>query len=388
MSDLKQQTISGIIWSAVERFGTMSISFVSNIVLARLLSPDDFGCIGMLAIFIALSNTFLEGGFGSALIQKKTPTQADFSTVFYWNVLLSLFLYVTLFLLSPAIAVYFHEPKLTPILRVQALILIPNSLSVVHANMLRKSLQFRKLARIILFPTLLGAVVGIILAYRGLGVWSLVAFQLLNASCLTMLYWRNNEWRPSFEIDLKSFTALFSYGGFILISNLLNTLMENIQGLLIGRKFSASIMGYYAQARKLEDIPATSLSSITSQVTFPVFSKIQDNKEAIFVAHRKITIALNTVIFPIMLMLIVLAEPLIITIFSEKWSNSISLFRILCLGGMANCLVSVNYNLYISSGNSKKAFKWNTYKQIIGIINILIGLNWGVKGMLYGMVVN
>lgn len=388
MSELRNQTISGILWTSVERFGTLGISFATNVILARLLTPDDFGIIGMLAIFIALSNTFLEGGFGAALIQKRNPSQTDYSTVLYWNIFFSVFLYVVLFSCSPLIAVFFHNEKLIVIIRVQALILIPNSLSVVHSSILRKTLQFKKLARIILIPSFLSAIIGITLAYNGWGVWSLVAFQLSNSLFLTIFYWYSIKWTPSFVFDFQSFRRLFSYGGFILISNLLNTLMDNIQGLLIGRKFSAATMGFYTQARKLEDIPATSLSSITSQVTFPVFSKIYDDKKAVFEAHRKITIALNAIVFPLMSLLIVLADPIFIVIFSEKWVDSIPLFRVLCLGGMANCLISVNYNLYISSGKSKQMFKWNTIKQLFGLVNIIIGLHWGVVGMLYGMVVN
>lgn len=388
MSSLKDQTISGLIWTSLERFGTMGISFITNLILARLLSPDDFGTIGMLAIFIMLSNTFVEGGFGAALIQKKNPTQTDYSTVFYWNVFLSVVLYGILFIGSPFIADFFNNNSLCTILRVQALILIPNSLSVVHANILRKQLQFKVLARMYLVPAFLGASCGVVMAYCGFGVWSLVAYQLVNSVCLTIMLWFNHKWVPAFAFDLKAFRQLFSYGGFLLVSSLLNTLMENIQGLLIGKNFSASTMGYYTQAKKLQDIPVTTLSSITSQVTFPVFSKINDDMDTLNSAHRRILKTLNFLVFPLMIMLIAVAEPLFIVLFSEKWINSIPLFKILCLSGLFNCFISVNYQLFVSSGRSKQMFWWNIVRQVVCISSIVIGMYWGVEGMLYAMVLN
>lgn len=388
MSSLKEQTISGLIWTSLERFGTMGISFITNLILARLLSPDDFGTIGMLAIFIMLSNTFVEGGFGAALIQKKNPSQTDYSTVFYWNIFLSLVLYGVLFMSSPFIAYFFKNEDLCAILRVQALILIPNSLSVVHANILRKQLQFKVLARMYLVPAFLGASCGVVMAYCGFGVWSLVAYQLVNSVCLTIMLWFNHKWVPGFAFDMKAFRQLFSYGGFLLISSLLNTLMENIQGLLIGKNFSASTMGYYTQAKKLQDIPVTTLSSITSQVTFPVFSKINDDIGTLNSAHRRILKILNFLVFPLMIMLIAVAEPLFIVLFSEKWINSIPLFKILCLSGLFNCFISVNYQLFVSSGRSKQMFGWNIVRQVVCISNIVIGMYWGVEGMLYAMVLN
>lgn len=388
MSTLKEKTVSGVLWSFLERFGTMGISFITNLILARLLTADDYGTVGMLAIFIMLSNAFVEGGLGSALIQKQNPTQDDYSTVFLWNVLLSITLYFLLFVLSPYIAAFYNNQSLTAVLRVQAIILIPNAFSVIPANVLRKQLKFQVLARKYLFPAFLGAVISIIMASNGLGVWSLVGYQLVNSFVLSFVLWKDSSWSLSFHFSFRALRSLLSFGGFILLSSLLNTFMENIQGLLIGKFYSPATMGYYTQARKLQDIPATSLSSVTSQVTFPVFSQIQNDAEALSIAHHKVLCALNYIVIPLMVLLMVISEPLIMVLYSEKWINSIPLFRILCLSGIVNCMISVNYQLFVSAGNSRKMFRWNIIRHIIGLASILIGMHWGIKGMLYGIVLS
>ena len=388
MSTLKDKTINGIGWSALERFGTLGISFLANVVLARLLSPDDFGTIGLLAIFILLSNTFIDGGFGAALIQKKDTTNRDYSTIFYWNIVLAILLYAILYFSSPLIASFFHTPILKKVLRVQALILITNSLGVVHVSIIRKELKFKLLTYAYFFPMLISAIVAILLAYKGWGIWSLVALQLINSLLQVVFLWALNTWRPSFEFDFKSFKGLFSYGSFLLLSNLINTFCDNFQGLLIGRKFNSSLMGYYSQAKKLEEVPTLTLTTITSQVTFPVFSKINGDKESLFSAHKKSLRLLNLVNTPLMVLLYVIANQLFILLYSEKWIVSIPYFQILCIGGLANCLQSVNYSVYIASGRSRQMFRWNIIKRMIGILLMIIGVNWGIEGVLYGMVVS
>ena len=217
MSDsLRERTISGMLWSFMQKFGTMAIAFVANIVLARLLTPDDYGCIGMLLIFIAVANTFIDGGFGSALIQKKEPTQEDYSTIFYWNLFLSIVLYGILFFTAPFIADFYEISLLTPVLRVQGGVLILNALSIIQCNQLRKQLRFRLIASVNLTASLLSVVITIVLAWIGWGIWALVAQQLLFSLFNAILFWSFNKWVPSFLFSKKSFKELFGFGGFIL----------------------------------------------------------------------------------------------------------------------------------------------------------------------------
>ncbi len=387
MSDsLKQQTVSGIIWSAIQRFGTMTITFVSNIVLTRLLNPDDFGCIGLLAIFIVVANVFINGGFAAALIQKPAPTSADYSTAFFWNIIVSLLFYAGLYLAAPAIAGFYHIPLLASILKIQGLILIINALSVIQLSILRKKLQFKSLSVIQIIAALISAGIAIPLAFNGLGVWALVVQQLLNSAITTITLWFVCKWQPLWLFSWQSFKQLFGYGAFLLLSDLLNSVCDNIQGLIIGRRFTAGDMGYYAQAKKLAEIPTESISQVVSLVSFPVFAKLQDDQSKLRAAVQKSLTLMNFINFPLMLLLIVVAEPLLTLLYSAKWTESIPYFQILCLSGIVNCIQSVNYQVVCAVGKSKTIFRWNIIKRTVGIGLILIGMYWGITGILWGMV--
>lgn len=386
--DLKRKAFSGILWSSVQKFGTMGISFVSNIVLARLLTPEDYGCIGMLMIFILVANTFIDGGFGSALIQKKEPTQEDYSTIFYWNLFLSIVLYVLLFLAAPLIARFYHLPLLSSVLRVQGFVLILNSLSIIQQNRLRKQLLFKKLSVVSIVSALLSLVITIYLAYVGWGVWALVAQQLLMSGFNAVLYWIVGKWKPSFVFSKQSFKELFGFGGYILSSNLINTLCNNVQGLLIGKFFSPVIMGLYAQARKLEEVASTSFSSVVDQVSYPVLSTVQNDKQMLISVLRKLIMSLAYVCFPMMILLILIGDSLIVLLYSTKWIGCVPYFRILCVAGMAICLQGVNYNAVAAIGKSRELFKWTIIKRVVGLCLIVLGF-WALKieGLLWGMVV-
>lgn len=384
---LKQKAVSGVIWSAAQQFGTQVIAFLSNLVLARLLSPDDYGCIGLLAIFIAISNVFITGGFVSALIQKKDATEIDYTTAFWWNIVISVALYAVLFLTAPFIASFYHSPELSDILRVLGLLLPISGLSVVQNTILRKTFKFDKLARIDVTSAIISVFVSITLAFCGWGVWSLVAQQLVARITRVFFLWYGTTWYPRLVFSVESFRDMFSYGSFLLLSDLLNNLVDNIQGLLIGRRYSASDMGFYSQARKLEEIPTTTISYLVGNVTFPIYSKIQDEKERLRDAVRRSLAMMNYINFPLMIMLIVIAKPLLLTLYSDKWFNSVEYFQILCIAGLVNCMQSVNYQVVAACGRSKALFQWNIVKRCVGIALMLIGMYFGVKGILWGMTI-
>lgn len=384
---LSRKTSLGIIWSSFHRFGVMLISFISNIILARLLSPDDFGCIGLLAIFITISSVFIDGGFGSALIQKRDLEHKDCSTMFLWNIILSLVLYFIMFTLAPFVSIYYKIPLLSSVLRVQGVVLILNAFSIIQTNLLRKHLQFKKLAIINVLASLISVTIAIYLANNNYGIWSLV-IQQISYSLFNMIFlWKVTNWYPKMEFSRDSFCELFSFGGFVLLSNFVNTLCNNIQGLLIGRFFTPAIMGYYSQAQKLESVSSTSISSIIDQVCFPVFSEIQDNKIKLQDTLSRFIKTIAYVCFPIMFILILIAKPLIILLYSEVWIKSISYFQILCVAGLAICLQNINYYAVISIGKSKEIFKWTFIKRIIGLGLLLIGFSLlGIWGLLWGQV--
>lgn len=386
-SNLKHRTITSMIWVAFQRFGTMILSFIANLVLANLLTPNDFGCIGLLAIFIALSQTFIDGGFGAALIQKNQPTQDDFSTIFFWNIGLSIIIYSIIYLCAPLVAGFYEMPILTNLLRVQAIILIINAFAVVPRSLLRKRLQFNNLAIIDLLSATVGISIGIILAFKEWGVWSLIAYQLSTSLCQIAGLWLASQWSPSITFSTQSFKSLFKYGSFLLMSDLLNTFCDNIQGLIIGKRFSTTTMGYYSQAKKLEEMPTTSIAYVVSQVAFPVFSNIKDEQSSLYVAHKQCIHAANYINIPLMLLLIVIAEPLVLFLYTDKWIEAVPFFQILCVSGLVNSLQSINYHLYVAKGYSKSMFKWNILKRTISVTLIFCGAAINIEGLLWGMVI-
>ena len=384
---LKQKTVSGMIWSFVQRFGVMIISFFSNIILARLLTPDDYGLIGMLMIFILVANTFVDGGFGSALIQKKNPTEKDYSTIFYWNLFLSVVLYILLFLCAPYIARFYKLPLLSSVLRVQGVVLILNSLSIIQQNRLRKQLLFKQLSLVGISAAFLSLVITIYLAYSGWGVWALVAPQLMLSLFNAVLYWTVGKWIPKLVFSTKSFKELFGFGGFLLLSNLINTLCNNIQGLLIGRFFSPHTMGLYSQARKLEEVASTSLSSVVDQVSYPVLAEVQNDRLQMIKVIKKLVTSIAFFSFPAMLLLIVIAKPVIIFLYSDKWVECVPYFQILCLAGLAISLQNINYYAVAAIGKSRTLFNWTLIKRVLGIVFIIVGfVLYGICGLLIGMV--
>ena len=388
-SNIKNKTISGMVWSFVQKFGTMGISFVTNIVLARLLTPSDYGTIGMLMIFVAVANTFVDGGFGSALIQKKNPTKADYSTIFWWNIFIAVVLYCILYFTAPIISNFYNLSLLTSVLRVQGLVLIFNALSIIQQNQLRKRLEFKRLAAVTIISTILSAGISIALAFCGWGVWVLVAQQLMLSVFNAIILWIIGKWSPTLEFSKESFQQLFGFGGYILISNLLNTLFGNIQGLLIGRFFSPVTLGYYSQARKLEDVSSTSLSTIVDQVTYPVLAEFQDNLERVVVILKKLIRSIAFISIAIMMVLVILAYPIILFLYSDKWLPSVPYLQILCVAGIAISLQRVHYSAVTSIGKSRDWFIWTLLKRSLGLLVIVIGMMvWDIKGLLWGCVVS
>lgn len=251
-NNLKQKATSGIIWSALQKYSSIIIQFIAGIILARLLTPYDYGCVGMLSIFIVLSETFIDGGFGSALIQKKRPTQEDYSTIFFWNLGIAVLLYAVLYSSAPAIARFYNIPLLSSVLRVEGLILFVYAFNIVQRNLLQKKLNFKVLSIVTITTSVIALTVTIIMAYHGYGVWALVTLYFLNAAIPALFFWFYVKWRPVWTFSWTSFKELFSFGLFVFLVNFLETISGRIQGLLIGKFYNPSIMGYYSKAGRTE----------------------------------------------------------------------------------------------------------------------------------------
>ena len=383
--NLKEKTVSGMMWGAVGKVGTLTINFLSNLVLARLLMPEDFDCIGMLAIFLAVSNIFIQGGLGTALIQKKNPTKLDYSTVFYWNLVFAVVFYVILFAIAPAVARFYGLPILQPMLRVQSSVLIIQSFAIVQITQLQKRMDFRALAIRNMAAALAGTLIAIPMAFQGYGAWSLVASAILAAIVNVLLLWKMSDWRPSLEFSFASLKQLFSFGGLMLLSSLAETLYTNLQGLIIGKRFPAGNLGYYMQAKKLEEVPVTGLSSIVNDVTFPAFAKLQDDPDRLLEGMRKSTKALSFVNFPMMILLMIIALPLITLLYGAKWETSAPYFQILCISGLIYTINTLNTNVIKALGKGKIYFAVQIIKRTIGIALIFFGMRYGIYGLLWAV---
>lgn len=387
--NIKHEAVSGVMWTSLQRYSTIGIQFISSIILARLLTPYDYGCIGMLSIFIVLAESFIDGGFGSALIQKKQPSQEDYSTIFYWNLLMAVLLYIILYFSAPLIAEFYNIPLLCSVLRVQGVILFVYAFNIVQANQLRKTFKFRILSVVTLTASVISLAVTIIMAYNGYGVWSLVALYVLNAAIPALFFWFYVKWRPARSFSWKSFHELFNFGLYMFLTHLINKLSGNIQGLLIGKYYNPSIMGYYSKAQRTEGLASNSISSVLNQVVYPLYAEMQDDKEALSRMIKRMTMTLSYITFPFLFILLLCAKPIFLLLYSERWLDSVPYFQILCIAGLAYCLQSVNVMSISAIGRSKTMFNWTVIKRLFGISFIVTGLYWkGMEGLLVGVVLN
>ena len=386
---LKKKAVAGMIWTVIQRFSKMGISFISGIILARLLTPYDYGCIGMLAIFMTLSESFIDSGFGSALIQKKRPTQEDYSTIFWWNVALATLMYATLFFSAPAISRFYRIPELCEVLRVQGLILFIYALNLVQRNQLHKQLKFRILARVTIFTSIIALIVTIILAYKGFGVWALVVQNLIGGVIPAIVFWGYTKWRPSFLFSLKSFKELFSFGIYMFLTSIINKVNSQLRGLLIGRFYDPTTLGFYSKAGKTEGLASQTISHVISLVTYPLYAEVQDEKERLKNMIKRLTMTISYITFPAMFILILCAKPVFILLYSERWMESIPYFQVLCIAGLAICLLSVNLQTIAAIGKSKVMFNWSIIKFIVSISLLFLGLwFYGIWGILFANVLS
>ena len=388
-NDLRQKATSGVVWSSVQKVAITAITFVSDIVLARLLTPYDFGCIEMLVIFMLLAETIINGGFGSALIQKKKPTSDDYSTVFLWNLGMSVLMYAVLYLCAPLIAQFYRIPVLCSVLRVQGLVLFLYAFNIVQSNQLVKQFRFKILAIVAIVANIMAFGVTLVMAYMGYGVWSLVAKNLIAAGLTTIFFWFYLKWRPALVFSWKSFKELFGFGFYMFMSNLVTSFSAKLQSMLIGRVYNPTTMGYYSKASGTEGVASSTISQILDRVTFPLYSEAQDDLVRLGNIVKRLVLALAYVTFPLMFVMMLIAKPMFVLLYSEKWLPSVPYFQFLCIGGLATCLQSVNFYTISAIGKSKVTFVWTMIKRSVGMLVIIGGMAlFGIKGILAGAVFN
>ena len=384
---LKQKTVSGIFWSSVERFSVQGVQFVLGIIMARLLLPEDFGLIGMLSVFIAISQSCVDGGFGGALIRKQNRTEVDFSTVFYFNIVVGLFFYFLLFFAAPYIAAFYDAPILKDLIRVIAICIIIGSFGFVQRIKLTINVDFKTQMKVTTLATIISGLIGIGSAYTGFGVWALVIQSLVGSVVSLILLLRHVRWIPVKAFSVSSFKEMFSYGSRLLLSSLLNTIYNNIYTLVIGRKFSKADVGYFTRANTFANFPSLNITGVLQRVTFPVLSIIQDDDVKLRENYRKLLRLSAFVVFPLMIGLLAIADPLVRLILTDKWSGAIILIQILCLSQMWYPIHAINLNLLQVKGRSDFFLRLEIIKKVIGVSILCITIPFGVVAMCWGAVV-
>ena len=378
MGELKDKAISGVKWNAIGRFSTQGVNFVIGLILARLLSPSDYGVVGMVGIFFAIAQTFIDSGFGSALIRKNDCTDTDYSTAFYFNILVGLVCCILLCVASPYIANFFNTPILKDLIKVMSLNMLIGSFAIVHGTKLTHAVDFKSQSIVNLLTAVLSGAVGILMAYKGFGVWSLV-FQQLVATILRVVFLCiATKWLPKREFSKSSFKYLFNFGSKILTASLLHTIYANMTTMIIGKFYSAKDLGYYSRGESLATYPSTNITGILQSVTYPVLSKIQDDDEHLISAYRKLISMTSMVIFFGMFLLAALAKPLIVTLLTDKWLDAVIYLQVFCFAYMFDHICALNLNILYVKGYSNLVLKLEVIKKTISISMILVAVPWGV----------
>lgn len=385
---LRKKTISGFTWSFIDSFANQGLSFLIGIILARLLSPEEFGLIGMLAIFMAISQSFIDSGFGSALIRKQDCTAEDYSTVFYYNLAAGIILYAVLFFSAHAISGFFAKPQLKLMVQVLGISLIINSFSLIQKTILIKNINFKLQAKISIISLIISGLISIGMAFRGWGVWSLVMRLVIQNICMSALLWLWNAWRPRIIFSFASFKELFGFGYKLLFSGLIDTTYKNINYLIIGKVFFASELGYYTRAQSFSMLPAQSLTEVIQRVSYPALSTLQDDQDRLKAAYRKLIKGTMFISFVLMMGMAAIAKPLVITLIGEKWFASIIYLQLLCFVAMLYPLHALNLNMLNVKGRSDLFLRLEIIKKLLVIPVIFIGIFLGIKIMIIGMIVS
>lgn len=387
MSSIKDKTIKGVIWGSINNFSNQGIQFIISVILARLLTPQEFGLVGMLTIFITISDSFINSGLGSALIRKKDCTKEDYSTVFYFNLIVGLFFYFVLFFSSNAIAQFFNEPQLESLVKVLGLILIINAFTIIQGTIITKRVDFKLYAKISVIAGTCSGFIAIILAIYGFGVWSLVARSIAYSGLHSLLLWYWNSWRPSLIFSKSSFKDLFGFGVNLLGSSIIGKLSQNLNTLVIGKFFSAAELGFYTRADSFKNIPSQNINTIISKVSYPILSQIKDEPERLKNAYRNLILVVTFLSFILMSGLAAVAEPFIITLIGEKWRSSILFLQMLCVPGMLYPLQALNLNMLNVQGKSNLYLRLTIIKSLLRIPFIIFGILMGINYLVGGMIV-
>ena len=380
---LKDKTIKGTAWSAIDNVTQYIVTFVVSIVLARILSPDDYGLLGIIGIFTAVCNAIINSGFTTAIMRKKDPTDDDYNTAFIINMALSLLLYIIVFICSPFIAHFFSREELVALTRVASLAMIIGALALVQQTRLTKRIDFKTQTKITFYSSIISGAIGVAMAFLGFGVWALVAQGLIAQLIRTVLLWYFNHWTPSLRFSKQSAHYLFGFGWKLMISNILDSLWTQLYQVIVGKYYSPATLGQYTRAKHFSQLFSSNLTSVIQRVTFPVLSNIQDDKERMVNGYRKIIKTTMFMTFTLMFALGAVSEPLLYCLIGEKWHEAATFLPLICFVGASYPLHALNLSMISLQGRSDLFLALEIAKKVIGLAPLFVGAFVGIFPMLY-----
>lgn len=383
--DFKQLVMESLFWKLLEKFGVLGVQFILQIILARLLSPNDYGLIAITTIFITISNVFIQRGFCSALVQRSKTTVEDFNSVFTISVIIAVFLYSMLYFIAPFIAQFYGETKLILILRIFAIILFFGCIQSLQNAYIAKKFIFKILFKSSMISTVISGVISITMAYKGYGVWSLVMQRLINHVLIVIIICINIRWIPKISFKFTNTKELFTYGWKLTISSLIENLYINISSLIIGKLYNTSILGYYNRGKQFPSIIVMSIDGSIQSVIFPTLSKLQNNENKLKNVVKKSIISSTFIIFPLMIGLAIVSESLIKVVLTEKWLLAVPFLRIFCATYVLYPIHTINLQVINALGRSDIYLKLEIIKKILGFLILLISINFGVYGIALGI---
>ncbi|WP_447045824.1 lipopolysaccharide biosynthesis protein [Vreelandella sp. H-I2] len=383
---LKMKTVHGVLWSFIEQLLRRGVSFLVTLLLARFLVPEDFGLLAMMAVFIAITNSLMDSGIKQALIRKKDASQVAFNTAFYTNLVFGIFAYALLFGVAPWVAEFYEEPHLTLLIRVLGVVVLINSFQLIQSAILSKELNFKTQLKASVPASVLSGILAIILAQQGAGVWALIAQMVVSSLLLSIILWYVQRWRPTLSYDFSIFKEMYLFGYKLFLANLLNIIVKNLYIIVIAKVFSAGAAGLYFFANRIKELVVEQLVTAVQKVTYPALSTMQDDDVRLKAAYRKVLKLTTFILFPTLLMIAVLAEPIFLVLFSERWLPAVIYLQLMCIAALLYPLHSINLNILKVKGRTDVYLGISVFKKIVICAVLFVTYRYGIVAILCGQI--
>ena len=383
---IKKKTVKGLLWSGIEKMAYEIIQFVIGIVLARLLSPDDYGTIGLITVFITFSKLFIDGGLTTALIQKKNRTRQDFNTVFFFNLGMSLFLYAIIFLIAPIVESFYEKEQLTSLLRILSLVLIISPFATIQITQLTIDVNFKTISLVSIPAALFSGIVGVVMAYKGTGPYALVGQQISMILVRSILVNIVAKYKIHLSFSKESFKDLFSFSYKLVLSSSLDRIYNSIYTLVIGKVFTPATLGLYTRGTQFVNLTTAVLGDVFNRVTFPVMSSVQDDTVKLKSVFQKYISGSSFLIVAALFCLLLAAEPLILILLTEKWIEAVPIMQIMCLAYLTDHVCTINRNLLYTKKRSDLALRLEFIKKTLALLIFLVSIKFGIFGVCWGQV--